>query len=305
MFFLLSSFAIWFWRFEVLHLNFDVLITEYDLLCLIWGLSLSLWRCWSYGYRVLGSTLFQQLMTVWLLGRRSYLRQLNNCGVDVGVKNTIFYWSWTLWSWHLDWSWGSILVWYLGLELWIWYSRFNPILTADDRLITGTTLVLAAAEWLLCWCWSWDHCIILIVNIMDLAFGLNLRFGIGMVFGFWVYYSIWTHDDIVLNDSGVMSDAVLSRSPSREQRGCWGCPRTRWRDIHVTVFVEGFHKYNMHVSILMIPILWCLVWHLCYDLLRATIIHTLALHFLYVISAFQWTYFYPGASSSPCIRHKS
>ena len=32
------------------------------------------------------------------------------------------------------------------LELWISCTRFNPISTADDRLITGTTLVLAAAE---------------------------------------------------------------------------------------------------------------------------------------------------------------
>ena len=33
----------------------------------------------------------------------------------------------------------------------------------------------------------------------------------------------------------MMSDALLSRSPSREQ-GCWGCSRTRCRDIDVTVF---------------------------------------------------------------------
>lgn len=33
-----------------------------------------------------------------------------------------------------------------------------------------------------------------------------------------------------------MDDVLLFRSPSREQGGCWGCSRTRWRDVYVTIF---------------------------------------------------------------------
>ena len=40
----------------------------------------------------------------------------------------------------------------------------------------------------------------------------------------------------------MMSDALLSRSPSREQGDCWRCSRTRCRDIDVTVF--GVSTWN-------------------------------------------------------------
>ena len=36
--------------------------------------------------------------------------------------------------------------------------------------------------------------------------------------------------------------------------------------MHVTVFVGVFRIHNMDVSILMIPIMWCLIWHLLYEL---------------------------------------
>ena len=86
-------------------------------------------------------------------------------------------------------------------------------------------LKLRAENWFTdtCRMWDSDFC----VGIMSMKNNIDLSFcGIDMNHAWY----------------DMMSDALLFRSPSREQGGCWGCSRTRCRDIDVTVF--GVSTWN-------------------------------------------------------------
>ena len=72
-------------------------------------------------------------------------------------------------------------------------------------------------------------------KILDMAFGLN----VGFCFLYWDFECDkmdLSFGALGLNHHGMMNDAFLSRSPSREQGGCWGYSRARLRDIYVTAF---------------------------------------------------------------------
>ena len=99
---------------------------------------------------------------------------------------------------------------------------------------------------------------------------------------------IWVYCGVGLNHHGVMNDTLLSRSPSREEGGRWGCSRAQCRDIYDTVFGVSTGTIGMFCWALLHPVVLIFT-SFSLHLFETTIYSTRTRLCFYTLSARPWT----------------